>query len=353
MNVFSRIRTTATDLFDTGRTRMRDAMDRYGIGAESDRTEERTDKESGGSGGGTASDPHRADSVSEKEAWTEAQSPTSKALHGVVQTANGPYAVGNDGNVLTRNEGNWEFAIEAGPATKRNALTTVDATADGKRIWFAGSSGSLGCYDLRTGEKYDYSAPEGKTSTWEAIAVAGPAGDETLRIANGSGEVLPVTTDDDGCPQWGGVTKPGGGSTITALDYGDACYAVDTSGNVFTEAGDGWERIGIRNAQVNFFDVSATEDTVLVAGGGGLVYRYDRRCENWTPIQAGTGALHSVAHTREATVAASASGHIFERRADDGWVQIASPVENDLLSIALGKRSVAVGAGGTIVEQKP
>lgn len=284
--------------------------------------------------------------------WRPIESPTNKALYGVVHTARGLFAVGIGGLVLTRGERGWHAVIEAGPATRENRLTAIDVTDDGKRIWFCGSSGALGAYDVETGHKYDYSAPKDKTSTWEAIAVTGKADSETLRVANGSGEVLPASTDENGCPQWEEVTKPGSGSTISALDFGGGdYYAADTSGNVFVEREDGWKDIGIEDAQVNFFDVFATGDRVLVAGGSGWVYRYERACRNWTPIEVGEGALHAIDDVNATPSIAGAGGRIYERTGT-GW-QRTQPVSEDLFSVALGgtKPDVAVGANGTIVER--
>lgn len=307
-------------------------------------------------------DETESESESESE-WSAAESPTSKSLFGVVQTANGPYAVGTGGNVLARDGGDWQFAIRDGPATRKNTLTDVAVTDDGERIWFAGSSGALGAYDVTVGKKYDYSAPMEKTSTWEAIAVTGERGSEELRVANGSGEVMPVTTDENGCPQWGEVVKPGSGSTIPALDYGGGnFYAVDTSGNAFVETEKEtqkdvervWKDIGVRNAQVNFFDVYATEKTVLIAGGGGRIYRYDSVCENWTPVGAGEVALHALAGANGAdgtVVTVGEGGHVYERGGKRGWVESETAVEDNLESVAFGETDVAVGAGGVIVER--
>ncbi|KTG07649.1 hypothetical protein AUR64_02860 [Haloprofundus marisrubri] len=298
-----------------------------------------------------------------------AESPVEKTLTGVVQTSVGPFAVGTGGKVLRRRtDGSWTIVVPQGPATKRNKLTDVDVTDDGKRIWFAGSSGALGMYNTETGEKHDYSAPGGKTSTWEAIAVGGGGdgsdggsdgseggsggGGEHLLIANGSGEVLSATIDDDGCPSFGEVVKPGSGSTIPALALGgDAAYAIDTSGNVFERTDGEWADIGIRNAQVNFHDIYASERTLLVSGGGGLVYRYDRPCTNWTPIAVGKSALFAIDFEGDRAVAVGGGGVIHQRRRDDGWTQLSSPVESKLRSVALGDVDVAVGNSGTIVER--
>ncbi|KZN26430.1 hypothetical protein A4G99_20450 [Haladaptatus sp. R4] len=159
-----------------------------------------TPKSSSGSKPTNASNTSKTSSDGTSKAeWRSVESPTDKTLIGVTTTTEGPFAVGTGGNVLTKRDGEWRFAIRDGPATRENTLTCVDVTDDGTRIWFAGSSGALGCYDATEGKKYDYSAPKEKTSTWEAIAVSGNAGSELIRVANGSGEVLPVTVGEHGC----------------------------------------------------------------------------------------------------------------------------------------------------------
>ena len=304
---------------------------------------------------GDESEPDDAESEltdDESDGWSVAETPTTKVLHDVAQTADGPYAVGAEGNVLRRGEEGWELQIDAGPATKHNTLTAIDTTDDGKRVWFAGSSGALGMFDIETGRKYDYSAPEERTSTWEAIAVVGEDGTERLRVANGSGEVFPVTIDEDGCPQYGEPVKPGSGSTIPALDFGgETAYAIDTSGNVFAETDGEWVDIGIRNAQVNFFDLYADEDALLIAGGDGRVYRYDRACENWTPVEAGSATLYGIDRADGETVAVGASGRVYRRGSRDGWTDTDSPVEEDLRAVVLGEPDVAVGAGSVVIER--
>lgn len=284
--------------------------------------------------------------------WTVVESPTEKSLHGVVQTKNGPYIVGAEGDILARTDGSWHLVVDDGPAAANNTLRAVAVTSDRKRLWFAGDSGALGMYDVETGKKYDYSAPKEKTSTWEAITVTGDANSERVWIANGSGEVLSVTTDENGCPQWGEVVKPGSGSTLAALDFGkENCYGVDTNGNAFSEAGDGWKDMGVKNAQVNFFDLCASPDELFIASGDGMLYRYDRKCKNWTPVSVGETALYALDHADDTIVAVAASGHVAERIPEQGWTQVSSPTEEDLSAVALGNPDVAVGAGGTIIER--
>ncbi|WP_277554124.1 hypothetical protein [Halobaculum limi] len=312
------------------------------------------DATTGGGDDDVSTDDSTTDSTtdaSDGPAWTVADVPTEKPLNEVVSTAAGPFAVGAGGVGLLRSDGEWSLAVPDGPQARGYALTCAAATDDGERVWFAGSSGALGYYDVRTGRKSDYSAPREKTSTWEGIAVSGAAGSETLRIANGSGEVMAATTDEQGCPQWGDVVKPGSGSTIPAITASDDGFvAIDTSGNVFAETTEGWEDIGIRNAQVNFSDVYADADRLIVAGGGGTVFRYDRACQNWTPLNTAHVALRTVDFHDGRFAVAGANGTVVERTAA-GWTPSTTATEATLRGIALGEIDVAVGAAGTVIER--
>ncbi|WP_254528334.1 hypothetical protein [Natrinema gelatinilyticum] len=330
----------------------------------------------------------------EAGAWEPADSPTSRTIHGVVHGQDGPYACGEGGLLLHRGGDGWRVLLERGPGVAENTLRSIAATDDGCRIWFAGDSGALGLYDVADGHLSDHSAPMEKTSTWEAIAVTGRTGEERVRIANGSGEVLDCIVDD-GCPTWGAVVEPGGGSTIAGLTAGpDGFYAVDTSGGAYfeprppdppeggsadrdprngepadteptdTDPSKEWKRIGVRNAQVNFQDVWAGDRSVFIAGADGIAYRYDPRCENWTPLAVGEGALQSIRSTRTNTVAVANGGRIYERDESVHWHELEAPTEQSLLGLALARSSVdvdeglattpidvAVGSGGVILER--
>ncbi|MFC7166641.1 hypothetical protein [Halospeciosus flavus] len=295
------------------------------------------------------------DQAADSRQWQSVESPTQKTLYQVVQTESGPFAVGGSGTVVTRHEGEWKTVIEDGPATRNNALRGIDVTDDGKRVWFLGNSGSLGCYDVNEHRKYDYSFPEGMTSTWRGIAVAGPSGSEKALASNGSGEVLAFAIDGFDV-QWGATRKPGSGSTIAALAAGPdgTGYAVDTSGNAFkTTKEDGWEDIGVVNAQTTFYDIHATaEGRVYVAAGSGRIYRYDDSYHSWTPIDLGSGALHAFDSEKQALLAAGAGGRIFQRTPTDDalrWDRLHSPTQKAIRDVALGEFDVAVTSGGGIL----
>ena len=356
----------------------------------------------------------------DESAWSVAETPTDAALYAVVRTVAGPHAVGEDGIVLARaddrdgtDHGNddsakWQVVVSDGPGAHHNALNDAGVTADGERVWFAGSSGALGAYDVETDTKYDYSAPMEKTSTWEAIAVTGDRGDERVRVANGSGEVVRGRIDDRGCPEWDAAREPGSGSSIAALAAdGERFYVADTDGGTFEETGRDRSAasgqsvnapetpdpdqiasdpetadpdrmtgglaadidISARNAAVDFFDVTATDETVRVAGDDGLVYRYDRACENWTPTRVGESALHALAEeggeagtdgesgadgeagTDGELLVAGEEGRIYRRTPTTGWREVPTPAEKDLWGVAVGDPAVAVGEDGVVVER--
>ncbi|MDS0477644.1 hypothetical protein [Natrinema sp. 1APR25-10V2] len=288
--------------------------------------------------------------------WKTVETPFSNDLFEVVSTVAGPYAIG-DGGVIVANRGNgWETIVEDGPNVRSNQLRGMDVTDDGRRIWFAGSSGAIGCYDIETRRKFDYSYPKEMTSTWEGLAVSGETGDEKLLVANGSGEILPVTVHGFDV-NWGVTSKPNDqGSKVAGLaaspnGYG---YAVDTSGNAFkTTEDDGWEGIGIVNAQVKFYDVWAGEnERVYVAAGDGRVYRYDDSYQSWTPIRVGEKSLRAFDKYGDQLVALGDAG-AFYQRIDGGerWEKRHTPTESVLNDVALGEPDVAVGKSGLVIER--
>jgi hypothetical protein len=287
--------------------------------------------------------------------WRAVDAPFEMTLYGVVSTVEGPYAVGDGGTLVADRGDGWEVIFDDGPTTRDNQLRTLAVTNDGERLWFAGSSGAVGCYDVVTRRKYDYSSPEGMTSTWEGVAVSGKTGSEKGLLANGSGELLPFTIDGFDV-DWGEVAKPREkGSKISALAASPdgIGYAVDTSGNAFkTTKDDGWEDIGIVNAQVKFYDIYAdTDGRVYVAAGDGRIYRYDDSYRNWTPIGVGTNALRAFDMHQGEMVVLGNGGVIYERDDEDRWEQVPTPSGTNLLDLALGSPDVAVGKGGTVIER--
>ena len=290
--------------------------------------------------------------------WTEAKSPTTKTLYGVVDTVEGPFAVGAGGDVLARRKSGWRKVVEYGPQARSRLLKGVDVTSDGKAIWFVGGSGVIGEYDVVNETLTNYSAPGGKTSTWEGCSVVGNAGEtERFYFVNGSGELLIGIRQESGAVKYLDVLKPGGGSTIPAIDFyrrkkGHVCSTSQLVSKT-TDGGKHWQQIGIDFSGTGYFDIASVgPKDVNVAAGGGIVYRYDGF--RWTPhvIDDDRQAIRGIDRDGEAGLAAGSGGKTYERQSTGQWKRLQTPVESKLTSVARGKtHDVAVGSSGIIVER--
>lgn len=287
--------------------------------------------------------------------WTAVRTPTEGALYSATVTRTGPCAVGEEGRLVARTDGDWRVALDAGPEGARNGLNGVDATANGRRVWFCGDSGVVGRYDFDAGRVADFSAPAGKTSTWEGVAVAGLAGQEWVYLVNGSGELLRGRHDGDGV-SWDDAVEPGGGASALGVSFADrgTGYVCDTSGNVFqtVNAGREWRRIGIEGAGVDFYDVAPRgPDDVAVAAGSGTVFRYNGF--SWNPVSVGEADVRAVERDRHVGLAVDADGAVFEFTRE-GWRPREVPTETPLHDVVLGtveQPDVAVGDGGVVLER--
>ncbi|WP_049997861.1 hypothetical protein [Halococcus sediminicola] len=306
---------------------------------------------------------YTADPPAEKEPrpdpaeWTEASSSTGKTLNDTVQSSQGPYAVGGGGRVLARGSTGWTTVVEKGPTGQGNTLTGAAVTDDGKHVWFAGGSGVIGEYDVKSGTKTDYSKPEGETSTWEDIAVVGSAGSETVFLINGSGEFFSGTKTASGGMNWGDIIKPGGGSSAKGIDFIDRStgYVCDTNAKVYetTDGGDSWAEIGIQGGSVGLYDVAAVSpEEIDVAAGDGSIFHYNGAV--WTKLYAGGNALNAITREGEKGLAAGGGGTVFERTGT-GWQPDETPVSNTLQGVTFDTTGsypdVAVGSSGTIIER--
>ncbi|ADB62152.1 hypothetical protein Htur_3288 [Haloterrigena turkmenica DSM 5511] len=295
---------------------------------------------------------------SDDSEWERVDSPTGKALNDAVDTAAGPFAAGADGNVIVRREDGWQTVVAYGPQARSRRLTGIDATDDGRAVWFVGGSGVIGEYDVETRTLTNYSAPKGKTSTWEDCAVRGTAGeDERVYFVNGSGELLVGVRQDGGAMQYEEVIKPGGGSTIPGIDFhareaGHVCTTSQFVGET-PDGGETWEQIGIDFAGGAFFDLaSQSQRDVNAAAGSGIVYRYDGF--RWTPhvVDDKRRAIRAVDRDGADGLAAGDGGTIYERRSAGQWERYETGVEAKLDGVAAGATyDVAVGDAGTILER--
>jgi photosystem II stability/assembly factor-like uncharacterized protein len=302
----------------------------------------------------TGSDDDRR-STSVDDGWTAVESPTEMTLYSAAVTRSGPCAVGEGGRFVRRVDGEWRLELDDGPTGAQNGLKGVDATANGRRAWFCGDSGVVGRYDVGNRRVTDFSAPKGKTSTWEDVAVAGLSGQEWVFLVNGSGELLLGRHDGDGV-RWRDPVKPGSGSSALAVSFMNrgTGYVCDTSGNVFqtVNAGKEWRRIGIDGAGVDLYDVAPRgPDDVFVAGGSGTIFRYNGF--SWSQASVGEGDIRGIERDRHDGLAVDASGRAYEFTRT-GWKLRNPETEIPLHDVVLGTvevPDVAVGAGGTVLER--
>lgn len=285
--------------------------------------------------------------------WSEADSPVEKTLYDVVMSVDGPYAVGEDGRVVSRHDGDWKVVSEDGPGNEANPLSSAAVTDDGRHIWFVGGSGAVGQRNVTSREGTDYSAPNEKTSSWEDVAAVGAAGREQVYLINGSGELLSGVNRDGGI-EWEDVTKPGGGVEPTAIGFtGDIGYIADSDGNVYRTAdGSEWERIGIRSEDVVLNDIAPLDSqTVNVATGEGSILLYNGH--NWLRSDAGQDGLQAVDREGDRGLAVGTNGAIYELE-DADWAARNTAASRTLYGATLGTTdyaSVAVGGNGTILER--
>lgn len=287
----------------------------------------------------------------EPREWIRTDAPTDEDLHDVALTAAGACAVGDGGVALAGDGEGWTVQLADGPAADGNDLTGVDATADGAAVWVAGDSGALARIDAETWRHTDYTAPADITDNWTGVAVGGPAGEETVLLVNGSGQVLRGEFGDDG-PSWGDPIKPGGGSSISAVDLVDASlgYCCDTNDGVFetTDGGRSFERVGVDGASGTLTDVAgADRGDCLATDDDGVVHRFDGG--TWTPDRLHDDELAGVARW-EGLAVVCGEDVVFERPAPtDDWER--HGVEDAALYgvTVRGERAIAVGEDGSIV----
>ncbi|UPM44998.1 hypothetical protein [Halocatena salina] len=300
-----------------------------------------------------ASSQRNIDSEIEHD-WIEAETPTEETLLDVVSTNNGAYAVGEGGVVLTTAGEEWSIALERGPTANSNTLRGIDATTDGKTVWFTGDSGVLGRYE--DGRLTDHSAPRDQTSTWEDIAVTGATGNERIHLVNGSGELLSGSFES-GNVSWGNIKQPGSGSSISNITFVDSDHGhiCDTNQCVYetTDSGESYKRIGIEDANATFTGVGATGSMVAVASDDGSVFRYDDAV--WTRLHVGN-ALFAIDLIEETGLTTGDGGTVYELT-EDGWKTVETPTDADLYGIDIGaddstpSLDVAAGTDGTVIER--
>jgi hypothetical protein len=290
-------------------------------------------------------------SAGNHEEWTVEETPTGNTLYGVNHTTDGAYAVGAGGVVIRRTEEGWKKVLDGGPTGNGNSLYGSDVIDDGSVLWFAGSSGAIGEYDVESGALTDHSAPNDVTNNFNGIDVRGESGSANVQVAGDSGKIY-YSFEDGETGTWGSVT-PGSGSEINALDFFGprSGHAVDGNKTVFV-TGDGstYDKLGIADANNDFYGVDSDGDSdVTVVGGGGTVYEWAG--SQWTRTDLGDASLRDVEVANDEAYTVGGGGKVF-RRSGGKWSQEATPTGQNLKAVVDGPTPLAVGAGGTVIARK-
>ncbi|ELZ23572.1 hypothetical protein C475_14913 [Halosimplex carlsbadense 2-9-1] len=299
---------------------------------------------------GAAAVPTAAGASTDDSEWTAVKSPTGGTLYDVEETSEGAYAVGSAGVVLERTAKGWKKVLDGGPTGNGNNLYGADVTDDGKRLWFVGSSGAIGEYDVTTGNLVDHSAPMDVTNNFNDVSVTGEAGEANVYVAGDSGKMY-YSFENGATQTWDYVT-PGSGSAINAVDFYDdrKGHIVDGNKSVFyTQDGATWDKIGLADANVNFYGVDSDgADDVWISGGGGTVFHWNG--SSWIPADTGDAGLRDIEVEGGVGYAVGGGGKVYDRESGT-WTQDATPSGQNLKAVCRKSGvEIAVGAGGTIVE---
>jgi len=289
--------------------------------------------------------------AAETDGWQSVASPVDSTLYDVESTATGAYAVGGSGVVIERTGEGWRKVLDGGPTGNGNNLYGADVTDDGERLWFVGSSGAIGEYDVTTGNLNDHSAPMDVTNNFNDVSVTGEAGEANVYVAGDSGKMY-YSFENGASETWDYVT-PGSGSNINAVDFYDdrKGHIVDGNKTVFaTDDGSTWDRIGLANANVNFYGVDSDgADDVWVSAGGGMIFHWNG--SRWIPEDTGDAGLCDIEITDDDSAGLTVGGGGAIYGLDAEWRQQSTPTGQNLKAVLRSEVEIAVGAAGTIIEK--
>ena len=299
---------------------------------------------------GAALVPTAASASSTEAEWTDVESPVGGTLYDVEETTAGAYAVGDSGVVLERTSEGWQKILDGGPTGNGNNLYGADVTDDGERLWFVGSSGAIGEYDVTTGNLNDHSAPMDVTNNFNDVSVTGGAGEANVYVAGDSGKMY--YSFENGAGQTWDYVTPGAGSAINAVDFYDERkgHIVDGNKSVFhTQDGSTWDKIGLADANVNFYGVDSDgADDVWISGGGGMVFHWNGT--SWVPADTGDAGLRDIEVEDGKGYTVGGGGNVYDRENGE-WTQDTTPTGQNLKAVCRKSAvDIAVGSGGTIIE---
>lgn len=195
--------------------------------------------------------------------WAVTNSPKRARLNGVESAGEVAYCAGDRGVLLERaGPAEWTAVFTAGPNGDDRNVFDLSVTDDGKRVWFAGTAGTLGHYDRISGTVRTHDNPYDVTATFRSVSTCGTAGSETVHVADDDGELVRGEMDGESLTVRG-VSIPGDGTALTeVVATGTDQFVSDASGTLFHSTdGRHWKRRRLADAPVR-----------AIAFDGGNVY---------------------------------------------------------------------------------
>lgn len=284
--------------------------------------------------------------------WKHVDVPFSSSLHDVTRFKKRVYVVGDSGTLLERANGEWSTLLDTGPSGNSNVLRSVGVSSDGKHVWFAGSSGTIGYFDVKAGEVTDLSNPEGESDQWNDMLVTGSAGSEVVRAADNNGEIVTLRLSKGAIESTNLVKPRSAGQSITGLATGKSgqLFAVNTTGKLFTSAsGQNWSATDL--VDTNLVDVTVHEGLVYAIVSSGFGYTYDPSADEKGKFDVSISTTHSI--TAGDSVVISGTNGMVADLVDGTWKTTETPASTDLYGVTTGKSDLAVGSSGTVVERQP
>ena len=239
--------------------------------------------------------------------------------------------------------------------TRRNDLSSIFGTSDGKRLWAVGSEGTILESDDGRGEHW--SPLNSGTHNW-LHSIFGTSNGERLWTVGGGGTIL---ESDDG-EHWKARNSGNQSrlSNIFGTSDGKRLWAVGENGTIL-ESDDGGENWSPRTSGTPhyLYSIFGTSNgkRLWAAGGNGTILESDDGGEHWNPLTSGTQHhLFSIFGTSDGKRlwAVGYGGTILG--SDDGgehWDPRNSGTQNNLEWVSGtsdGRRLWAVGDKGTILE---
>ena len=272
---------------------------------------------------------------------------TDTTLFDVVDTREGPFAVGLEGTLVRRGEDRYYTVTDGSPFGEHTHLYGLDVTGDGRRLWIVGGEGVVAEYDVLTDEIRRHDV--GIDRTLVDVGVTGPTGEGTVYAIDGRGNVFYTFDYGD---TWEQHEFGHGVPTVALERFGERGGVVlDLGGCVFrTLDGKTWDPVRVGGLDRYMFGITGTRDYGAIVGEDGLLIAGDED-ERHRHILGDVDLLDiDYRPTDTFGVVTGFEGTVFEFHEE--WRRVELPVEFPLFGVYVGERTIVVGDEGVVFERR-